>query len=547
VIKSIFQLFLFLSSLQLMGQLNEVTVWEISDNSKNIKLQWEGDEMYFLNDSLIAQKTKEKIYLKNILDTAFVFDASFDSLSLFENKFIKTYSNKLVGIIDLKGNTIRPTVHFDIEYDTAGFFNSLDYTVEVFRFSDVINKNKKRRLLFDASGKSLLQETYRTIRSCIESTIAIQNENGLWGYANTTGQITIPPMYEFAEDFKNGFALVRLPNSNSNNYLLIDKNNKIVFKEREAQLFYLGVIRYQACNEWIKNENEPLQELHYGLPPKRYSNYTLSECGFIRVKNQKYTGVINKDGKEIVQAYQDTVYTASSDSFFLYKRAGGQIGYSDKYGNTCLYLTNDFENIEALSDGYSKFTKDGLYGFIDVYGNIQIAPKYDKCRSFSNGMAAVFLKNKWGFIDKDENLLVQPYYKESKDFRNGFAPVKNNSNKWIFIDKSGKALSSNQYDDFWEVKNQKYIVVKKNKQGITYSDGKEILSPKYEAIEELSDNYLKIKKDGKFGVMDYEENIIFYYQYDDIRFEKSSNQFLLKTIKTNITPSNGDNLNSKKK
>ncbi|HSZ26305.1 MAG TPA: WG repeat-containing protein, partial [Cytophagaceae bacterium] len=148
---------------------------------------------------------------------------------------------------------------------------------------------------------------------------------------------------------------------------------------------------------------------------------------------------------------------------------------------------------------------------------------------FYDGMVAVFLKGKWGFIDKQENLTVQPYYKEVKPFRHGFAQVKNNSNKWIFINKNGVPVNTTLYDQFRKVKNEKYIVIKNKNWGITYANGKEILSPKYEYLEEMSDTLIKVKKDGKYGVMDYQENIILYYQYDDVIYHPYKNYFFVKT------------------
>jgi hypothetical protein len=501
--------------------------WEHLTVQKQALFKWKADSITALNDSLLLYYSEGRVFVKDSLERTIGSENGYDSAEKFNFNFIKVSLDEYSGLIDLNGKEILPVKYYSIIQDDAGFIKTLGDEIKAGRYGDQINRNKKRWNLYDSLGGKILPKQFKTIRPCREGMIAVQNDENLWGFIDEK-IVVIVPKYEYVSDSKNGFLLVKLPGAGINDYRLIDKKENLYFTGTEAQLFYLGVIRYRRCIDSIR-EGEPETELFYGVPPHRYDYYIPSEFGYIRVKNGPYTGVLAPDGREAVQAYQDTVYSASADTFFLYKRKNGLAGYSDKYCNTAMYLTDQFEHLEPLQDGYSKFKKDGLFGFIDAYGNVHIAPKYTACTEFHNGMAAVFLKGKWGFVDKDENLSVQPYYKEVKHFRNGFAPVKNNSNKWIFIDKNGKPINTTVYDNFRETKNNKYLVVKNKRIGITYSNGKEIFSPKYEYLEEFDTDFIKIKKDGKFGVMDYKENIVLYYQYDDIIYNPFRKNFFVKT------------------
>ncbi len=508
--------------------LKDLDTWEHIDSKKNIKFKWTADSITALNDSLYLVYADGRVFIKDSLSNTIGSESGYEKAEKINPNFIKVSRNEYAGLIDLSGNQLLPINYYDIQLDKAGYIKALGDEIKALRFGDVINRNKKRWSLYDSLGKKILSKQYKAISNYNEGIVALQTDENLWGFADEKGNIIIEPKYKFVSKSKNGLLLVKLPKTCINDYQLIDKNEQLVYTGKEAQLFHLGVIRYRACKDSIRLEGEPETELYYGVPPYRYDSYIPAEYGYVRVKNGAYTGVLNSDGKEAVQAYQDTVYLASADTFFLYKRNNGLVGYSDRYCNTTMTLNTKFEQVLSLQNGYSKFKKDGLYGFIDTQGNVQIAPKYTACGEFNNGMAAVFLRGKWGFVDKQENLTVQPYYKEVKPFRNGFAPVKNAKNKWLFIDKNGKPINSTLYDDFRETKNGKYIVFKNKHWGLTDAKGKEILAPKYEYLEGLSDKFIKVKKDGKYGVMDYEENIILYYQYDDVVYDAYLESFFVK-------------------
>jgi hypothetical protein len=509
-------------------QVKDHDLWECIDHDKKVKFKWVADSIKELNDSLCLFYLDEKVFIKDSLGKIVGSAKGYQKLEKLNDQFIKISVDDYSGLIDFSGNEILSASYYDFQFDKTGHIRALGDEVKALRFGDVVNKNKKRWSLHDSKGKKLLSNRYKSIRSFSEGLAAIQTNENLWGFVDGKGIVIIEPKFKFVSDVKNGLLLVKLPDAEENDFRLINRKEQVLYTGKEAQLFYLGVIRERICQDSIQKEGEPTSEMFYGVPPYRYDSYTLAEYGYIRIRNGPYKGILHPLGEEVVQAYQDTVYLASEDTFFLYKRNDGLVGYSDKYCHTTMSLTNKFEQVQPLKNGYSRFKKDELFGFIDPYGNVQIAPKYSASGEFSDGMAAVFLKGKWGYIDKVENLVVQPYYKETNPFRNGFAPVKTNNNKWIFIDKKGKPINSTQYDRFEEVKNGKYLVQKNKRYGITDSKGKEILSPKYEYVEELSDIFLKIKKDGKYGVMDYQENIILYYQYGEVFYNSYWKSFFVK-------------------
>ncbi|MGN0706806.1 MAG: WG repeat-containing protein [Faecalibacterium sp.] len=52
------------------------------------------------------------------------------------------------------------------------------------------------------------------------------------------------------------------------------------------------------------------------------------------------------------------------------------------------------------------FQKDGKWGFALSDGSVVIAPQYERARSFSQGVAAVYQAGRWGFINTNETLVI---------------------------------------------------------------------------------------------------------------------------------------------
>ena len=150
---------------------------------------------------------------------------------------------------------------------------------------------------------------------------------------------------------------------------------------------------------------------------------------------------------------------------------------------------------------------------------------------------ATYKDNKWGVIDSEGNDVIDPSYKEMI--------VVPNSKSAVFIctydvnyetgEYKTKALNEkNQeiftgYDQIEPLQNtdksknltydKNVIKVKKDgKYGLIDFSGKEVIPTEYEEITAISgiENSFKTKKDGKYGIVDNEGKIVIQPQYADV-------------------------------
>lgn len=149
----------------------------------------------------------------------------------------------------------------------------------------------------------------------------------------------------------------------------------------------------------------------------------------------------------------------------------------------------------------------------------------------------IYQDNKWGVIDSSGNTVINPSYEEmivipnnKKDiflctydvnYETGEYKTKalNSKNEEIYRDyeQIEAIANSDNSNTLWYEEN--VLKVKKNgKYGLLNQQGKEILNTEYEEIQALKGvkNALKVKKDGKYGIVNDEGKVIVNPEYVDI-------------------------------
>jgi len=166
-------------------------------------------------------------------------------------------------------------------------------------------------------------------------------------------------------------------------------------------------------------------------------------------------------------------------------------------------LTKDSEKSKIVSKDYAVIYKDNKWGVIDSIGNIVVDPAYEEMIVIPNSKKDVFIctydvnyetgeyKTK---VLNSENVEILTQYEQIEAI-----PNKDASNNLWYEDTVVKVKKDGKY-------------------GIINFEGKELSSCEYEeiaAIEGIKDT-LKVKKDGKYGVLDNEGKELLKPQYTDV-------------------------------
>lgn len=304
---------------------------------------------------------------------------------------------------------------------------------------------------------------------------------GKFGYINYRSELIIPFLYERAEDFKGGMAVVaarRTTRSDALSYGYINKSGEevIPLQFSDARNFVEGVAPVEKGQLWgfINDSGKFLLSPIFsdarcfseGLAAVKRNDLWgfvdksgkfvieprfgdagrfLDGAAAVQLPGQTYWGFINKNGDLIITCE----YTGNSAEFGF--SAGFANCWSQKYGNEKNYLI-DKSGKPGLrlvaGTPVGSFSEDRIvvkndedkYGYADQNGNMVVQFMYDKAFAFSEGLAAVIKDGKCGFIDIHGKVILPFEYKikdrefhfSTPSFSGGLAPVEGG-----FINRGG--------------------------------------------------------------------------------------------------------------
>lgn len=279
------------------------------------------------------------------------------------------------------------------------------------------------------------------------------------GYIDTTGKevILLPDNYVWAEDFKNGYARVKVSipfpgyrYSGMSRWGFIDKKGKEVVppKYLEAEDCSDGLAKVALYSSFATN----VTGIVWGfvnmkgeeITPFEYYDASSFSDGLAAVQlPKKGWGYINTKGEIAIncQFYQ-------ADPFSCGRALVREWNKKNYYfiDTTGAKITSEYSTANSFSEGLaSVLVNDGQYrwGFIDTSGQFVIYPSFKFAGIFSEGLAAVdFGTNNgasYGYIDQTGTPVIDAQFNNAKDFHNGVAEVVNNGRK-AYIDKTGRLL-----------------------------------------------------------------------------------------------------------
>lgn len=170
-------------------------------------------------------------------------------------------------------------------------------------------------------------------------------------------------------------------------------------------------------------------------------------------------------GRPVAHAVRQLLVGLAAGS--LLYAAAGSVQAQEEMGQSCLRpvqgTVSAMEEVCAFSEGLAAFKLNGLWGYMDREGRVQIAPQFKQARAFSQGLAPVLEvkarksedcgceqddDGRWGFIDAQGQWAIAPQFHDAAPFSQGVAvvswPVKGGIDMG-FIDSQGRAAMSARF------------------------------------------------------------------------------------------------------
>lgn len=279
----------------------------------------------------------------------------------------------------------------------------------------------------------------------------------------------------------------------------------------------------------IINSNDKTYELE---KIEKYSYFKLYQ-------NEKY-GVIDNKGNILIEPIYDVINipNPTKDVFI------GYYNYNEMNGEYTTKVLN--KNNEEILKQYEQVLP-------------LLCEESTSNIPFEKSVLTYKENGKWGLIDFSGKKITKANYDsiESMKYREGTLKVKQNE-KYGAINIKGKVLIKSIYDDiisdaYYTTKKDYtsagFIVQSKTEEGYRYGyinkDGKQILTNEYTEIDRivnLDDIYLLVAKNGKYGIVKDNKQII-PISYEEIEYNKVNNLFIVqKNSKQGVLSLNGEEI-----
>lgn len=570
----------------------------IIDQNNDVVLPYKYHEIKEFDNGSFLVKLNDKY---GVVDSAMkeIVAPSYSHISLVNNVYIventidanSYYSKKrYYGMIDLKGNILLKCIYSSINPAVSDLFfvtisETDDYTHDKYNLVGLLN----------SKGEFLIEPKYSRIENFADGYAKVYNGN--WGVINIKGKEVLSPIYDSVElNIKSNLFFVskylgdvfssnRIRVSGMLNLDGIQIIRNVVGEFVPASRKYIWQEDYDD-NSWSRvyyyngkigkvNKNMQLSvsivkegEIHSILLSEEYDwGYDSDNCYIIVEKNRKQ-GVIDEEGKLVIECKYDSIKPVSKDEYVIFICETNNKELSFPVPCKWSILNTDGQNILAREYSEYKLLGNGLialkgdnnkYSVANFKGQLLTDSIYDYINSFGvlsnlDSYSIAKLRKKYANWKKPQNssvkessnsISVEEYVYGNKPHNGRDIHQKDVNMQYAIVQMSGKIGVINKfaqliippkYESLVIMENGTFIVNKdanedfaseysiaeekliNNKDERVVSNGNITISisDEYEDAEILSNGYILVRKGDLFGCINRKGDVVIPIKYEHL-------------------------------
>ena len=400
--------------------------------------------------------------------------------------YVVAFKDDKWGVIDNQGNTVIDPSYAEMivipnsKNDVFLCTYDVDYNSGTYKTKALNSKNEE--IFKEYSKVEAIQNIDDNSNIWYENNVVKVEKDGKYGLINLSGKELLPCEYEeitAVEGIKNALKVLK-----DGKCGVVDSEGKVILKTEYAD---------------VKNLGEDIKD------------------GFIIKADDSKYGVVNYSGELILDAIYDEVLKIHGNEMFLVMKSGQQVLVKN---DGTEILKNGFDEITDIlknQESGAIFKKNNKYGIMKLTGETQLQEKYEDLKEAKTGTFIAKENGKYGIIDIDgaskvENKYNSIYYDEKANI---YIAEDENFDNYIFDDEYNLKLSGILIDIDTE---KNYIELRLNDE-YKYYDFK---FQEQNVADIFTNNTLFVsKKDGKYGFVDKDGNVIVDHIYDDVTEQNS--------------------------
>ncbi|HMI79227.1 MAG TPA: WG repeat-containing protein, partial [Ferruginibacter sp.] len=142
-----------------------------------------------------------------------------------------------------------------------------------------------------------------------------------------------------------------------------------------------------------------------------------------------------------------------------------------------------WDEVNPFVHGFAKVYRDKKCSFVNANGKLIAPVEFENARNFVNKLSAVQKDGKWGFIDVSGKPVIPFKYNIIFDFEQPAVTAGFENKKWWLVNNKGVAIAPLDITVCYGFKNGIAKVVKEDKEGILYPDGKIVFNQAKTALK----------------------------------------------------------------
>lgn len=354
------------------------------------------------------------------------------------------------------------------------FEENYSYASDFFNGKSNIIIDSISGILFKDGTKKMFPEYNATF--WYKGNLGIVIKDGKYGFINKNGKVIIQLIYEDAFPFYQGYASVKA----NDKWNYVNENGLKMFPD--SLIFgYRPIINSKAIFMIENNKVERNKSMITENGSRTFVEF-LNKTGQIQLKE----GLIDVNGTIIINPKFDEI-SGYFQNGYMRVRNNGKTGIINEKGEIIIPI--EYDDISDFENGLFLANKANKSGMINSKNQVIIQFAYSKIRHFKDDLALIIQNGKTGYININNEIVIKPEYdfNLSGDFYNGLATVRSNG-KNGYINKNNEIVIPIIYDNALPFKEKETMV---QKDGFTFK-----INSKGEKIKNISKPYLWIERDG---------------------------------------------------
>ncbi len=327
-----------------------------------------------------------------IIDTTgkILTEPMFDQLPVYGDGMFRISINGKYGYADKNGHVVIPP-----QWDFAVAFNEGKAVVSVNSNSSIIDKTGK--ILASDLGEGTGMYRFYNYR------VRCRSNDGLYGYMDPSGKQIVTPVFESADDFVDGVAIVTKDGLTG----LIDTNGIFIVQPQYAFVFYLGDGLFKVKD--ADGKTGVIDAQGKEIVAKEYDDVFHLQKNYLMVEQNQLSGCFDVRGNLIYPVKSPLqLFFVQGHSIVYSETKCGLIDTSGKY-----VIPAEYDSVGYFYNGYTTVSKNGVYGAIDSTGKIVIEAKYTTLQQFVNGIAVFRHDGKFGYVNTKGEEIISAQFDEA--------------------------------------------------------------------------------------------------------------------------------------